>query len=377
MVDWIRRPYTTKARIHDSPDAPIVDLVWYITDLPPVGDGQEYVINSRDWDSEPWAELAVGELPTDAVERKYNNRWNRPALAMGQHVCHPEWLADGEPWPTMLPDTEYLQDYIPKCCVQPMCCEIQECEKTTLNGDDAGNFQIYPIPAKDADGETPNFQIVVAKKGDSVVDDTPNFQMLWKPQGDDESPNFQIIRQWGPNPLFRWEEEQFQIVPGNTEFKRRRDSSGEQWEYKIDGVSFSLLFTMLSGQGVISGSNVRLDSSLVPPAAPEYTHAVIEATGTGPGDAALMTTQTAEILVTSANNAGVTLPNQSSGYGWCALLNESPTKTFRAYAIAGEGIAPPIGPPPTPFINLPPRTYNLFFRARSLMWFRVLSLSTL
>lgn len=113
-MDWIRRPYTTPGRVHDSPDAPLVDIVWFLTDLPPL-DG-ECLVNSRDLDPEPWRDRVIGEVPTYSDRRKFNGRWQKPDGFFGQHVCHQDWLSDGEPWPTELPDTIYGEDGTPACC---------------------------------------------------------------------------------------------------------------------------------------------------------------------------------------------------------------------------------------------------------------------
>jgi hypothetical protein len=126
-VDWARRPYTTSARLHDSPDAPLVDLVWYFTDQPALPPEQISVVNCRGWDSDPWEELSVGERAIPTAERVYNGRWQAPAFMPGNHMCRSEWFATGEPWPTELPDTVYDDENIPRCCGRPnMCVCVEE-----------------------------------------------------------------------------------------------------------------------------------------------------------------------------------------------------------------------------------------------------------
>jgi len=116
-VDFARRPYTTKARVHNDPAAPLVDLVWYRTDLPFLT--TESVINSRDWDSDPYLELRVGEVPTWSDPRAYNGNWNQLPGAQGGHICNAEWFNNGEPWPVTLPNQVYSPDGVPLgCCVQ-------------------------------------------------------------------------------------------------------------------------------------------------------------------------------------------------------------------------------------------------------------------
>jgi hypothetical protein len=349
-----------------------VDILWYPTDLPPLPEGVYSCINSRDWDSEPWVELAVGELPTDAVERVYINRWRRPALALGQHICHPEWLMDGEPWPSALPPTEYLQGHIPKCCVDCMCCETIKCETEPVNGEEAAQYTYYPGKANEATDYTPYYQMMVAEQADGVMVNTPQLKMMWRPGGMADLARYERSMQYGPNPLFNWSEERFIVTP-ETEFRHRLDMNGELLDYTIDGVEFQLQVTAVAGKGVLQGTNLKIDSSLLPPLAPAHDHATIVATGTGPGNAAAMTTQTATIdPVASPHLSGILLPPAASGYAWVGVVNESPTKTFRAYAIGGEFGGPPMTPPPDKPLDIPPQSFVMFVRAGSTVWLRVL-----
>jgi len=115
-VDWIQFPFEVSARVHRGPGAPIVRLRWTYTDLPflPVGTG--CTINNRVWNDDTASDLEVGQLPL--VESNYvqDARWVTDPGAVGGHICHPEWLVTGEPWPTTLPDTVYTPGGLPMCC---------------------------------------------------------------------------------------------------------------------------------------------------------------------------------------------------------------------------------------------------------------------
>lgn len=87
---------------------------WYFTNLPFLPG--ETVINNRVFDSDPYLERPVGELPEWSKEYKQDGARPSPSGLTGTHQCHPEWFKTGEPWPTTLPDTVYAPDGIPTCC---------------------------------------------------------------------------------------------------------------------------------------------------------------------------------------------------------------------------------------------------------------------
>ena len=98
--------------MHSDPDAPLVDLVWFRSDLPYLE--QETVINSLDWDEEPWRPRLVGEQYGNS--RNYNRREEIPGLT-GTHVCGtPYEFANGQDWPYHGPPIVYLPNGIPACC---------------------------------------------------------------------------------------------------------------------------------------------------------------------------------------------------------------------------------------------------------------------
>jgi len=113
-VDWGRHPYTTLARLHSSPDAPLVQLRWYQTELPFI-EG-ETIINQTYYNDAQEQVKPVGERPEWESPRVYNGQWTTPTGLFGGHICHRDWFRTGEPWPTSLPDTVYTASGVPLCC---------------------------------------------------------------------------------------------------------------------------------------------------------------------------------------------------------------------------------------------------------------------
>lgn len=103
-------------RVFNASDAPLVRLRWYVTNLP-FYEGQ-CVINNRIFDDEPYLQRPLGELPTWENEYKQDGARPAPAGLTGKHICHEEWLDEGEPYPNDLPPTVYGANGIPVCCGQ-------------------------------------------------------------------------------------------------------------------------------------------------------------------------------------------------------------------------------------------------------------------
>jgi len=101
--------------MHSSEDAPLVDLVWFRTDLP--FQETESVINSNDWDEEPWRQKVVGEQY--GYPRNYNGRGPIQGLT-GDHQCGTQDdFEAGADWPYDGPPILYLPNGIPVCCGTP------------------------------------------------------------------------------------------------------------------------------------------------------------------------------------------------------------------------------------------------------------------
>jgi hypothetical protein len=115
-VDWIQFPFEVDAKIHNGPDAPVVRLRWMRTTQKFLPVGTQCVIMNRIWDEDQSSDLSVGQLPLVKSHYVQDARWVLPAALRPGHICHPEWLATGEPWPNDLPPTEYGPSGIPTCC---------------------------------------------------------------------------------------------------------------------------------------------------------------------------------------------------------------------------------------------------------------------
>lgn len=111
-VDWSRTSYTTKARLHNSPDAPLIDVLWYFTDLDFLD--QDLAFNNRVWDSDDVRQLAPGEAFPIA------KKFAKPRVFIGlngEHQCGtPDDFQFGQPWPYTGPVVAYDPDGIPACC---------------------------------------------------------------------------------------------------------------------------------------------------------------------------------------------------------------------------------------------------------------------
>ena len=132
------------ARVHNGPDAPLVRLQWYPTDLPFLPIDKQIVINNRVWDTIIVEELTVGELPIGENDYEQDGPQEKLPGLVGQHMCHPEWLEVGEPWPNDLPPTEYNCYGVPLCCnpiSDPTCGGIEI-------GGEAGDRIIYVDPTE-------------------------------------------------------------------------------------------------------------------------------------------------------------------------------------------------------------------------------------
>lgn len=72
---------------------------------------------NRIWDEDQISDLEVGQLPPEEADYVQDDRWVLPQeLQAGRHICHPEWLTVGEPWPSSLPNTVYNFNGVPQCC---------------------------------------------------------------------------------------------------------------------------------------------------------------------------------------------------------------------------------------------------------------------
>lgn len=109
------------ARVHLGEGAPVVRLRWMFTDQPFLPIDSQCVIMNRIWDQDQVSELSVGQLPVLQSRYKQDARWVLTPLVIAGHMCHPEWLSTGEPWPvpsTLPPVVVGPPYWIPACCPQ-------------------------------------------------------------------------------------------------------------------------------------------------------------------------------------------------------------------------------------------------------------------
>ncbi len=102
--------------MHNGPDAPVVRQRWMFTDQPFFPLGTNCVLMNRVWDGDTSTEFHVGMLPPATANYRQDARWTLPPDFHPNHICNPEWLSTGEPWPNDLPPTVYDDFWIPVCC---------------------------------------------------------------------------------------------------------------------------------------------------------------------------------------------------------------------------------------------------------------------
>jgi hypothetical protein len=115
-VDWIQFPFEVDARLLLGADAPLVRLRWLFTDQRFLPVGTNSVVNNRIWNEDQASDLVVGQVQPEIANYEQDDRWRLPAGMQPGHLCHPEWFATGEPYPSDLPPNVYGPNWIPECC---------------------------------------------------------------------------------------------------------------------------------------------------------------------------------------------------------------------------------------------------------------------
>lgn len=333
-VDWSRRPYSTLARFFDAPGAPVVQIQWYQTDLPPIPPDTTTVINNRDFDPEGYTELSVGELSTIDAPRDFNNRWSRPPLLMGEHICHAEWFPIGEPYPTDLPPTTYLEGWIPTCCVPDMGCEFEKCTKEPVNSQPASQHTQYPIKAVDADESTPALQFQVASALDIGGGNWPGMQIRYFPNGTGSAPSYVESDLTSVSGVPYSHTQQYAIDADNN-FTKRLDASGQTWEQDSGGVNFTMKLRALGSEGQLTGTNLKIDPALLPSGIFYPGQETIVAAGSTQGTATPIT-QSSVVVSSSVITQGVILPAKTGAVVY--VYPQTNADRWRVYPPVGERI---------------------------------------
>lgn len=305
-MDWIQFPFEVWARLHTSPDAPLVRLRWVYTDQPFLPVGTQSVINNRIWDFDHDSDLSVGQEPIEESDFDQDARLKLPALAFSGHMCHPEWFATGEPWPvpSTLPPTVYLAGWIPECCV--VCCEFEDCLDDPINGFPASEIRLYTVPAKDKTPTTAFLQFTVADAIGLEEEPKPGFTIQYNPKGTTGPPVF--LQSVFTN-LTGVAEGYFQnfIVDVNNQHLWSVGSAGRNEQLTVAGVTTLFTLRIVGGVGELCGTNLKLCEDLLPATVTPRTTTAYAAAGTTQANATAITTTGAQLTAT-ATTQGARVP---------------------------------------------------------------------
>lgn len=273
----------------------------------------------------------MGEVPAWRGEYKFIPRFSRPAFALGTHLCHPEWFDSGEP-PNDLPPTTYLAGWIPTCCVMP--CEFEACTSNPVNGQPASQFILYPIAATSADATTPAFQLQQAEAGSTVGGNWPQETFSWFPSGTGSASAFDWTMLAQPDGTPFSSVRQF-TIDANNNFTETQDASGWAFGSTQSGAAFEIRLRDVAGVGQLTGSNLKVDPSLLPPLPYPSTLATpVAASGSTQANAKAIV-QTHNQLQSSNATRGWILPAWDAGTIWLAL---APTLGGKLYPPVGVSI---------------------------------------
>lgn len=228
---------------------------------------------NRIWDNGDEEELSVGMLPPYRNNYKQDARWKLPALKFSGHMCKPEYLQTGEPWPIPAgtPSTVYLDGWIPECCV--MACAAEGCTQEPVNDQPASQRMQYAIDAKDATDADPVFRQTVAVAEATGGGSWPASVQEWFGTGLGGPAQFTTtdITRYDGVPFAHVE--QFVIGPGESQ-TLTQDATGWLLDVVQGGVSASLGVRVLAGVGQLYGTNLTIAPSVLPPdvvVAPPFT----------------------------------------------------------------------------------------------------------
>lgn len=132
-------------RFWDNPEAPLVDVYWYFTDLPFLP--FPTIFNSRDWCEDPWHYTGRGEV--FGAPRTYNGMEEVAGLS-GEHICGTQAdFEDGPSWPPTGEPLEYDDDGIPKCCRRVPIFRVSSASRP------AGVFRFPPLVSRTSSSSRP------------------------------------------------------------------------------------------------------------------------------------------------------------------------------------------------------------------------------
>lgn len=190
-----------------------------------------------------------------------------------------------------------------------MPCEFEACTSNPVNGQPASQFILYPIPATSADATTPALQLQQAEAGSTVGGNWPQETFSWFPSGTGSAAAFDWTMLAQPDGTPYSSVRQFTLDASNS-FTETQDANGWTLGQVQGGTSFDIRLRELAGAGQLTGSNLKVDPSILPANPYPYTIGAVIATGSNQANAAPITTAYGPVLVavTSGTTSGARLP---------------------------------------------------------------------
>lgn len=198
-----------------------------------------------------------------------------------------------------------------------MPCEFEACTMNPFQGAPASQFILYPIAAVDAIPTTPQFTIENDLALATGGGNWPGVVMSYAPGGSAGGSvwyQYVLAQPDGTGSEF----ERSLSLSGTDVIQETWNSGGTDTHFNLNGASFDIRIRELAGQGQLTGSNLTVDPSLLPPLPWPDTVGIVSATGSTQANAAPITTTQA--LVQSSNaTRGIRLPAWSAGVIWLAV----------------------------------------------------------
>lgn len=339
---------------------------WYVTDLPFIPGPS--LINSRDWDSEPWKERLIGEVPTWSDRRSYNAKWQKPAGLTGAHQCRSEWFATGQPWPVEGEPTVYDDEWIPACCEREMACITEQCSQDPVNGKSASQHIQFPVPQQDATADTPyTIQQVATDQGGTVPDSGGSYFALY-PTGSAGPRGYEREIIGNPAGYLTSFRERIDTA-ADSHVQDTWDATGWTLEVTSGGVTGRVTASIVGGVLEIGGTNATIALALLP-----ATVAIQTFGQPGPAGSTWATatelTHTDNVVSGFTPGEGVRLPTAPYGvWPMVSVNNSNAANTLRVYADYSQGaIYDDFGSGILDHVDLPPKTVAVFRQTNPSRW---------
>ena len=343
-VDWIQFPFEVDARLHDSADAPLVRLRWVYTDQPFFPPDFQNKITNRIWNADQHSEEIPGMLPVGENNYRQDARWILFPFAFSGHMCNPDWMVTGEPWPVppSLPPTVYLAGWVPECCI--MACDATECRREPVNDEPASQVTQFAIPAVEATDTTPALRQFVTDAHSTAGGNWPAAGQEWFPEGTAGPIAYSVVNLAQPDGTPFSRVEQMQFDSGNV-FSHTITDLVETWGATVGGVTGALTMQPLGTQMQLGGSNLVVAPSILP-AGIEYRRTMgVIAAGTTQGTAApTQSTGTEAVALSTAAGirmhisgaAPLDVSSEANGIYTVVHVSSSPVASLQLYPAVGD-----------------------------------------